>query len=148
MDYRFEDFLYEQIKERYKHFIIFSLPMTGKTKFGKKICEKYDGYYLDVLSEIKDNISIAKELDTFYPNDFLNWIARYNKKGKFIVVDNFDFLINTWREEQEEIFLNLIEKEQSSIVYCFIVEERKFLMKREITNLSGKKRIVNLFEIN
>ena len=148
MDYRFEDFLYEQFKERYKHFIIFSLPMTGKTTFGKKICEKYDGYYLDVLSEIKDNISIAKELDTFYPNDFFNWIARYNKNGKFIVVDNFDFLINTWREEQEEIFLNLIEKEQSSIVYCFIVQERKFLMKREITNLLGKKRIVNLFEIN
>lgn len=148
MDYRFEDFLYEQFKERYKHFIIFSLPMTGKTTFGKKICEKYDGYYLDVLSEIKDNISIAKELDTFYPNDFFCWIDGYNKKGKFIVVDNFDFLINTWREEQEEIFLNLIEKEQSSIAYCFIVQERKFLMKREITNLSGKKRIVNLFEIN
>lgn len=148
MNYKFKDFLYEQFKERYKHFIICSLPMTGKTEFSKRVCEEYDGYYLDVLNEIKNNSLIVKEIDTFYPNDFFNWIAQYNEKGKFIIVDNFDFLINTWREQQEEMFLSLVEKEQSNIVYCFIVQERKFLMNRDITNLSGKSRIINLFEIN
>lgn len=148
MSLRFKKFIEEQLKERYKHFIIYSLPIGGKSRFGKKICEAYDGYYLDVLQEIKNNIIISKNIDTFYPKDFFEWIAKFSNGKKFIVVDNIDFLINTWREEQEEIFLNLIEKQQSDIAYLFLIQERKFLFKRSITNLSGKNRVINLFEIN
>lgn len=148
MSLKFKEFVEEQFKERYKHFVIYSLPMTGKSTFAKKISKEYDGYYLDVLSELKDNFTVSTELDTFYPNDFFQWIAKCGNEKKFVIVDNIDFLINTWREEQEEIFLNLIEKEQSNIIYCFILQERKFLLKRKITSLSGKNRIINLFEIN
>lgn len=147
MSLKFKEFLEEQFKERYKHFIIYSLPMTGRTAFGKRLSEEFDGYYLDVLSELKHNTEISKEIDTFYPNDFFKWIAKYGNDKKFIVVDNIDFLINTWREEQEEIFLNLIEKDQSKIVYLFLIQERKFLFKRSITNILGNNRIINLFDI-
>lgn len=147
MSSKFREFLEDQFKERYKHFIVYSLPMTGRTAFGKKVSEEFGGYYLDVLSELKDNVDISKEIDTFYPNDFFNWIAKYGNGKKFIVVDNFDFLINTWREEQEEIFLNLIEKDQSNIVYVFLIQERKFLFNRSITNILGNNRIINLFDI-
>lgn len=147
MSSKFREFLEEQFKERYKHLIIYSLPMTGRTTFGKKVSEELDGYYLDVLSELKDNTAVSKEIDTFYPNDFFKWIAKYCNGKKFIVVDNVDFLINTWREEQEEIFLNLIEKDQSNTVYLFLIQERKFLFKRSITNILGNNRIINLFDI-
>lgn len=147
MSSKFRGVLEEQFKERYKHFIIYSLPMTGRTAFGKKISEEFDGYYLDVLSELKDYAAISKEIDTFYPNDFFKWIDKNSNRKKFIVVDNVDFLINTWREEQEEIFLNLIEKDQSNIVYLFLIQERKFLFKRSITNILGNNRIINLFDI-
>lgn len=147
MSSKFRGILEEQFKERYKHFIIYSLPMTGRTAFGKKVSEEFDGYYLDVLSELKDNAAISKEIDTFYPNDFFKCIAKNSNRKKFIVVDNIDFLINTWREEQEEIFLNLIEKDQSNIVYLFLIQERKFLFKRSITNILGNNRIINLFDI-
>lgn len=147
MSLKLREFLEEQFKERYKHFIIYSLPMTGRTSFGKRLSEEFDGYYLDVLSALKDNPAISKEIDTFYPNDFFKWIAKYGDGKKFIVVDNVDFLINTWREEQEEIFLNLIEKDESKIVYVFLIQERKFLFKRSITNILGNDRIINLFDI-
>lgn len=147
MSLKFKEFLEAQFKERYKHFIIYSLPMTGRTTFGKRLSEEFDGYYLDVLSELKDNVEISKEIDTFYPDDFFKWIVKYENEKKFIVVDNIDFLINTWTEEQEEIFLNFIEKDQSKIVYLFLIQERKFLFKRSITNILGNNRIINLFDI-
>lgn len=141
------DFIDIQLKERYKHFIVYSLPMTGTTGYAKKACKEYDGYYLDVLKELKNYEDILNNIDMFYPEDFFNWLKKYNNKNKFIVVDNFDFLINTWRNEQEEIFLNLVEKQESEIMYIFFMQERKFIKKRSIENISGKSRIISLYEI-
>lgn len=148
MSLRFRELIEIQLKERYKHCVIYSLPMTGVTSFGKQICKKYDGYYLDVLQEVNKDEDISNSLGMFYPEDFFKWLKKYNSEKKFIVIDNFDFLINTWRSDQEEIFLNLVEKQESEVMYIFLIQQRKFITKRIIENIMGKSRIINLYEIN
>ena len=91
---------------------------------------------------------ISNSLGMFYPEDFFKWLKKYNNEKNFIVIDNFDFLINTWRSDQEEIFLNLVEKQESEVMYIFLIQQRKFITKRIIENIMGKSRIINLYEIN
>lgn len=148
MSLRFREVIEVQLVERYKHCIIYSLPMTGATSFGKEVCKEYDGYYLDVLEEIKKDEDKLNNIDVFYPKDFFEWLKKYNTNKKFIVIDNFDFLINTWRSGQEEIFLNIVEKQESDFMYIFFIQQRKFITKRIIENIMGKSRIINLYEIN
>lgn len=148
MSLKFKELIDSQVKERYKNCVIYYLASTGATSFAKQQCSLYSGRYVDVLNEIKKDDKLLKNIDMFYPEDFFIWLDKYREEEKFILVDNFDFLINTWRSDQEEIFLNLVEKQESDIVYVFVMQQRKFITKRKIQNIMGKSRVINLYEIN
>ena len=137
-----------QRKERYKSFIIYGPPLFGKTKLAKELSLKINGLYFDLLLYFTSDEALKKDIDIFGPGELKKFLCQKdNFNEKFILVDNMDFLVNTWNESQKEYFLSFVEKDESSISYIFFMQLQSIFNKRNLVNVHGHSRIINIYDI-
>lgn len=140
-------FIENQKKERYKNFIIFGPAMSGKTGIAKKLAGKLHAVYVDLLEEFVSNVSIKTNIDTFEPRNLKEYVQIKSGMDSFIIIDNMDFLLNTWDASQKESFFKFVELDEYKNIYCFVIQESKSLKKATFTNSLGQKRVLSLYEI-
>ena len=138
------------MRERYKHFVIYGPPMQGKTKLAKYISEMFDGIYIDLLDEFQKDTDRKYVIDIFGPARLIAYIKGYNcGVKKLMVVDQVDFLINTWDDSQFRELMVFIDQNQSELCCIFVMHnyriiERETLIKQ---NDKGHTRLVNIYNI-
>lgn len=147
MKIKIVDFINIQLKERYKSFVIYGPAMSGKSKLARKLAEKTESLYIDLLADFLSKPELSGSIDTFEPQDLKKYLRNIPFGGKLIVIDNIDFLINTWNDLNKEHFLNFIERDEFRIGYCFILQSAKFLRDRQIENSFGQDRILNIYNV-
>lgn len=147
MKIKIVDFINIQLKERYKSFVIYGPAMSGKSEFARKLAEKTGSLYIDLLADFLSKPELSGSIDTFEPQDLKKYLRNIPFGGKLIVIDNIDFLINTWNDLNKEHFLNFIERDEFRIGYCFILQSAKFLRDRQIENSFGQDRILNIYNV-
>lgn len=147
---KIEEFIHEQLHERYKHFIVYGPPMQGKTKLAKYIVDIFTGVYIDLLQEFIGDPNKKNSIDVFGPSKLINFLSRYScTEKKLIIVDQMDFLINTWDDNQLREFLVFVDQNQAQVCYIFIMHNYRIL-ERETPikkNDKGKNRLLNIYEI-
>ena len=142
-----EEFINEQLKERYKHFIIYGAPQLGKTKLGKRIAASMNGKYIDLLTLFLANDDFSAQVDVYGPQKLIELIQ--SEEGSFIVIDQLDFLINTWDETQLREFMVFVDQNQSNTC-CAIIMHNYRLLEREVVikpNDKGHERLLNIYNI-
>lgn len=91
-------------------FIVHFPAKSGKTQFARRICQvRSDTYYLDLQAYFLEH----PELPPIGDWDFemlRKFLLGFNVLQSIIVVDNPDFLFNTWDREQKKEFLNWINR--------------------------------------
>ncbi|MBZ9688459.1 hypothetical protein G9F72_019195 [Clostridium estertheticum] len=146
-----QQFIEEQLKERYKHFIIYGSPMQGKTKLAMMISNVFNGRYLDLLNIFELDINKKNSIDIFGPSKLISLIKEYYEIDKgILVIDQMDFLINTWSENEFREFLGFVDQNQSNICCIFIMHNYRILERETLIkdNDKGNKRLVSIFEIH
>lgn len=147
---KLEDFIEEQLLERYKHFAIFGPPLQGKTKLAKHIVGIFGGIYIDILKEFQEDTSKKSGIDLFGPSKLIAFISKYESSNrKLIVIDQMDFLINTWDDHQFREFLVFIDQKQSDFCFMFIMHNYRILERENPIkeNDKGHKRLINIYNI-
>lgn len=144
----FFDFLTRQQYEDRQAFIIHFPANSGKTAFAKKLCNSNPGLvYLDLLERFSEaprtNIlnfgvgELKKHLLAFsFPPDIHT-----------ILVDNMDFLINTWSDAEKRNFvdwlrLGLRTPSVSPYTWIFIIQHDSVICRQELTSRQGESRIL------
>lgn len=141
-------FIDEQLKERYKNFIIYGPINNEKTKIAKNIAKKMNGEYFSLIEIFRTDISLKSEIDTFDPIKLNNFIKReLVKDKKLIIIDEIDFLINTWNDYEFSEFMKYVERTEENVCCIFILENHRLLRKFNFENDKGKKRIINIYDI-
>ena len=158
---KLEDFIEEQLQERYKHFILYGPPMQGKTKLAKHISEVFGGIYIDLLDEFQKDTDTKNVIDIIGPARLIAWIkerghtSRNSSCGvecpqvKLMVIDQVDFLINTWDDSQFRELLVFIDQNQSELCCMFVMHNYRIL-ERETPikeNDKGHNRLKNIYNI-
>ncbi len=141
------DFIQTQLKERYKTFALYGPAMNGKSELAKKLADKTGVLYIDLLAEFVSNIDLSSNIDIFEPKDLKDYLRKLAFNGRLIIIDNIDFLINTWDNLNKEHFLNFIDKDEYKIAYCFILQELKILRESNIVNSLGQSRVLNVYNV-
>ena len=141
------DFVANQGKERYKHFIVYGPACKGKTKAAKKLVDKTGAIYMDLLDDFVDDSRLKDMIDTFDLQDFKKYLKNKDNVGSLLIIDNMDFLLNTWDESQWETFLKFVEWDEVTCVYGFIMQDRKGLADADFINSQGQKRAINIFDM-
>lgn len=147
---KLEEFIEEQMRERYKHFIIYGPPMQGKTKLAKHISKVFGGIYIDLLDEFQKDADKKNVIDILGPSRLIAYINGVNcNDKKFMVIDQMDFLINTWDDSQFRELLVFIDQNQSELCCLFVMHNYRIL-ERETPikeNDKGHNRLINIYNI-
>lgn len=136
--------------ERYRAFIIYGEPVSGKTDFIYRLSHTVNARYIDLLSTFRDNKELKEIVDRFTPALFKNYCLELTFNERVIIFDQIDFLINTWIEKQKDEFLSIVEtlnQSETDKVFCFVLQEDSIVHKKQLKNSQGQDRILNLREI-
>lgn len=144
-----DKFVQMQLNERYKHFLIYGPPLYGKTKYAKYIAERYGGTYIDLLNEFCSDNEKKIIIDIFSPAKLIKFLESIESNSKIIVVDQMDFLINTWSDNDLRELLVFIDQNQSDKCFIFIMHNYRLLEKGNLikNNDKGYSRQINMFDI-
>lgn len=159
------------MQERYKHFAIYGPPLQGKTKLAKHIAQMFGGTYIDLLDEFQKDPAKKNAIDIFGPSKLVDFIKELNTRvctlndeyssckgqdlllknsdGKLMVIDQMDFLINTWDDTQFREFLVFIDQNQSEFCCMFILHNYRILEKETPIKNNDKEycRLINIYNI-
>lgn len=136
-----------QLKERYKHFIIHGPALSGKTELAIKVAKEFDGKYFSLLESLIQEADLKSNIDLFGPTKLLEFIKGKSESERLVIVDQIDFLINTWSEGQVRELMTFIDMNQSEVCYIFVMQTLRLLEKENLINLSdkGSQRVFSLF---
>ena len=139
-----------QTKEQYRAVMILGPANCGKTRFAKLLAEKIKAKYIDLLETFVDDENLSKSIDTFDVFSLKKYLLKLTAEEPVIIVDNIDFLVNTWSEREKGEFLNLIDKLRSNETkktFCFFVQEEDIFDSKRILNSRNENRIIHLDQI-
>jgi hypothetical protein len=139
-----------QTKEQYRSIMILSPVNTKKTTFALSLAKKINAKYIDLLDIFANDDDLAKSIDMFGVSSLKKYLLSLSASESIIIVNNIDFLINTWSEREKSEFMNLVEKLRSNEtkkVFCFFVQEEYIFNSKSILNSRNESRIINLDQI-
>jgi DNA replication protein DnaC len=139
-----------QTKEQYRTVMILGPADCGKTRFAKLLAEKTGAKYIDLLETFVYDENLSKSIDTFDVFSLKKYLLKLTAEEPVIIVDNVDFLVNTWSDREKGEFLNLIDKLRSNETkktFCFFVQEEGIFDSKRIINSRNESRIIHLNQI-
>ena len=143
-----EEYVEQQINERYKAFIVCGSGLTGKTQLAKKIADIREGVYLDVLQMISDNEVLKQKINGISPEEIMKLI---DVKGHdFIVADQLDIVFSLWSEGKQREFIRRIDMKSNGSCLMIVLHNYKLLEQDGLmkNNSHGNKRILNIAELS
>lgn len=145
-----EYFIKNLSSERYKTFIIHSGAKTGKSEYAKVLAKRVNGKYLDLLKTFKENPDLRSKIDVFGIKELENLLVHEGKKESTIILDNIEFLLNTWDKDNYDLLFNLIFKKWDSfkisyrpVLGVFLITNPK-IFNLELRTSDGKSRVFHL----
>jgi hypothetical protein len=150
------DYLVALQQERYRTFIMHAEPSQGPalTTFCKKICNKTNGRYIDLLSVFTQSSELCEGLDVFGSEKFKVFLLEQSQMQSFLAVDHIDFLVDTWRKSERQDFYRLINNQwdgykdgmQTKVLFC--MQTSHDFESLAIKDSVGNSRIFSLSDFN
>lgn len=147
----FHRYLDQQSSEDKRAFIIHYPANSGKTGFARRAADLRPGiHYLDLQGTFLNhpNLPPIPQCGFVFLKDFLLGLQI---PEEFVIVDNLDFLINTWKLEEKQALLYWIKVQLRSPgitekTFIFIIQSDELLATAQFKNSSGQPRVLPLNE--
>ena len=122
----------------YRVFILFGVPISGKTTIAKEILKQLDGEYVDLL---KDKLNtMSPKLGRYSPLDFKHDINLWAKETEsLLVIDEIEALFDTWTKEKQEDLFKLISRLRTDSVVLIITR-----LNLPYEDIIGKNRVFRI----
>jgi len=139
-----------QKRESYRAFFIVGAANFGKSDFAKKVAEEANGRYIDLLVLFLNEQSLSDSIDTFRPKDLERLLIDLGDNAELLIVDNIDFLINTWTYRLREEFRDRFLKLRSGVTrttFCFVAQMDEVFEEVDAKNTLGQPRVIEITRI-
>ena len=98
-----EEYISQQMNERYKACIICGAGLTGKTILVQKVAKAKNGLYIDVLKMISEREDLKKKVNGISPEQIMKLIDIKNQE--LIIADHLDIVFSIWTESKQTEFI-------------------------------------------
>ncbi|MEI8132003.1 MAG: hypothetical protein WCG34_06185 [Leptolinea sp.] len=107
------DYLNHLGQERYRTFVLHAPPhkSAALTLFCQKLSQKVNCKYLDLLDLFIQDTSLSEHIDTFSPEELKKLLVAQSRGVPLIVLDRGDFLLDTWRKDERQVFYRLLNNQ-------------------------------------
>lgn len=139
-----------QTTEQYKTLMIMGPANSGKTQFAKLLALKLRAKYLDMLELFVDSEDLSKSIETLEVSRLKKYLLALRVEESIIIIDNMDFIVNTWSEREKGEFLNLVDKLRSNETkktFVFFLQEDDIFVSKRFLNSRKENRILLLDQI-
>jgi hypothetical protein len=147
----FQDYLNRQNNEDRRAFVIHYPAKSGKTDFARRICEtRDDAYLLDLQSYFRDHPALPP-IHRCQLSALKGILLSLEGPERVLVVDNPDFLLNTWDGEEKRGFVTWLRTQLRSPVdtektLVFVIQTDDIIAAADIRNSYGERRVLALNE--
>ena len=153
----FAKYLEQQSHEDRQAFIIHFPALSGKTQFIKKACQAIPGmHYVDLLEHTlaDTNLSSTERIEV---NGFMDLILEIDKslpdQTKALVIDQGDFMFNTWDADEKQEFLHWLRvplrtPSVAKRTFIFVIQTDGILSSAKLDNTRSQSRILALNEFD
>lgn len=149
----FADYLSHQKSEDRRSFIIHYPANSGKSQFARRLqSTRSDIYYLDLLAYFIQHPSFAA-VAQFDFNKLRNLLLSLDAPQPVVLVDNPDFLLNTWNAAEKQALLDWVRvglrsPADTEKIFVFIIQDDDVLATADFQNAYGEPRVLalNLFD--
>lgn len=146
---RFTDYLNHQRAEDRRAFIIHYPAASGKTRFAQQLAQIHpDIYYLDLLAYCLAHPELPP-IAQFDSKELRRLLLALNAPQPVILVDNPDFLFNTWSAAEKQALLHWLRIELRSPAdtdktFILVIQDDEVLSAADFRNIHGEPRVVAL----
>lgn len=144
----FYDYLNHQCGEEKRAFIMHFTARSGKTRFAQKVCEtRSDAFRLDLLAYFHHQADLPPIQQCGF-EQLRQIMLGLDIPQAVILVDNGDFLFNTWNQEEKDAFLNWLRRglrspANTDKTFVFILQSDDWFTTQTIgENVHGEDRIL------
>lgn len=135
-----------QATEQYRTLMVMGPANCGKTKFAKLVAEKLgNAKYVDMLQLFVNDEELSKSVDTFEVSRLKKYLLALKADEPVIIIDNIDFIVNTWSEREKGEFLNFVDKlrnNETKKTFVFFIQEEDVFGSKLIINSRKENRIL------
>lgn len=145
----FFKYLDQQSSEDKRAFIVHYPAKAGKTTFAKRAAaQRPDLCYID-LQELflnQPNLPIITQCGFEF---FKEYLLGMQMNEEFILIDNPDFLFNTWKAEEKQALIHWMKVQLRSPgvttkTFIFFIQSDEILSTAQFNNSCGNPRILTL----
>ena len=147
--YNLQQYLVTQSQETYRACVIHAPAMGNKTATARRVRDRLDAYLLDLQAYFLERPDLAAGIDCFRPADLEALLRALDVPQALVVVDNLDFLLNTWTRGQVDEFLSMVESRFKSPgdtdkTFVFFLQPHPDVVGHALHNTRGQPRILPL----
>lgn len=143
----FGEYLESLKGEKYRCCLIHHESCAALRRFAQQAAARCQGEYLNLLEYFNRHEELAQQIDVFDIEQFAALLKAQSAGKALLVVNNMDFLLDTWHKQEKEAFYRLIKdrwnsyfkKTQATLVFC--VHSGHDLQDVEILDTKGNSRI-------
>lgn len=147
----FHRYLDQQSYEDTRAFFVHFPAKSGKTTFARNAAAHRSGiFYLDLQETFlsKSDLPPITQCGLDFLRDFLLGLEI---PEEFVIIDNPDFLFNTWKPEEKQEFLYWIKVKLRSPgvtkkTFVFFIQSDEILATEQFKNSRGQARVLPLNE--
>ena len=141
------DYVATQATESYRSCIIHGPAMSGKTRLERRMRDVLGAYILDLQAHFVANPDLCARIDRYRPKDLERLLLVLDAPESLVVVDNPDFLLNTWTPGHKREFVAMIDHRLRSPrdtekTFAFLIQSDPVIARHELTNTRGQPRIL------
>jgi adenosyl cobinamide kinase/adenosyl cobinamide phosphate guanylyltransferase len=139
-----------QSREQYRTILVLGPAGSGKTRYAKLLAHAAKAKYIDLLDDFSKDKSLSENIDLFNVPNLKRYLLDLQLDESVVIVDNIDFLLNTWTDHELSEFLNLVEKLRSNETkktFCFFAQDLKILSAKLIYNSQNNSRVIALDQV-
>lgn len=141
------EYLTTQGQERCRAFIIHAPAMEHKTALARAMRDVLGAYLFDVQAYFLEHRELAERIDRFRPDDLEVLLLGLDVPEQIVVVDNMDFLLNTWTAKRVGEFVGIVDlrlksPDTTAKTFVFMLQTSPMLLRHELTNSRDQPRIL------
>ena len=135
-----------QGQERYRAFIIHAGAMEGKTALAQRMRDVLGAHLLNLQAYFLTHSELAEAIDRFRPDDLRELLLHIDVPENVIVVDNMDFLLNTWSDRHLKAIVDMVDlglksPDTTDKTFVLMMQTAPVLLRRRLTNSRRQPRI-------
>ena len=143
------DYIAIQATESYRAFIVHGPAMSGKTRLARRMRDVLGAYVLDLQAHFVAHPDLCARIDRYRPRDLERLLLALDVHGPLVVVDNLDFLLNTWSPRHKREFVAMVDQRLRSPgvtgeTFAFLIQTDPVIVRHKLTNTRGQLRILPL----